>query len=311
MRVKKPQHLQSTELAGIQYMGLNGITSSCLSAITCLINGGKHLKKAHLISHNSKHAFLIITAHDEIIAIKSGFSSGYSGEGPRGLAIALALLNRHKVEIEECRVDSLLMERLDYSCLLQRDVKLIQKQDAIRPSKWHDYAYDQEIDPYDSNKRISRYYPSTIPFSIIDERIMDLAVDFHGNEDASIISAYRRLEDVVRKRTSLPGESTKLFSKAFLADDRPLSWDVPDEGEAKGRANLFNATYMAFRNARVHREKNCELEAELREFLLVNELYKLEAEALTDSELTIKRAEEDALKESRTFPKECPKPPIA
>ncbi len=49
---------------------------------------------------------------------------------------------------------------------------------------------------------------------------------------------------------------------------------------------------MAFRNARAHREIKPALEAELREFLLVNELYRLEAEAVTEAELQEKRDEE-------------------
>ena len=38
---------------------------------------------------------------------------------------------------------------------------------------------------------------------------------------------------------------------------------------------------MAFRNARAHREKDENLMHQYREFLLINELYLLEAEAIT------------------------------
>ena len=78
----------------------------------------------------------------------------------------------------------------------------------------------------------------------------------------------------------------KLFSKAFLASDAPLTWDVPDESEIKGRATLFTATFSAFRNARMHRELRQGTEETLREFLLVNELFSLErsAKCFNDSE---------------------------
>ena len=41
----------------------------------------------------------------------------------------------------------------------------------------------------------------------------------------------------------------------------------------------FTGSYMAFRNARAHREKDENLVHQYREFLLINELYLLESEA--------------------------------
>jgi hypothetical protein len=293
----KPQRLLSSELAGIQYLGLDGITAPCLTAITQLLCGNELISSACLITCESNHAFLLFTELDMIIAVKSGFASGYGGEGPRGLADALMLLNRHNVTIDEYIVDRQFFERIESSCLLQSDVKAIEKGNAVRPRRWHDYVYDLGLDLYGENKGLARHYPSGIPFALIDERIMDLAIKFRNDEDAAIISAFRRLEDIVRKRTGLMGEGVKLFSKTFLSDDSPLSWDVLDDGELKGRANLFNATFMAYRNARVHREIKSDAVQALREFLLVNELYHLESEALTKAELEIKRAEENALEE--------------
>jgi hypothetical protein len=283
----KSQRLLTSDLAGIQYVGLHGITSSCIAAITRLINGGELIKTASLITCDSSHGFLLTNEYDDVVAVKAGFTSGYSGEGPRGLASALALLDRHKIEVEEYEVERPFMERLEYSCLLQKDVDFIRDDNPIRPCRWYAYIYDQGKDLEERGKRLSHHYPLAIPFGLIDERIIDLAVDFHKNEDAAIISAFRRLEDTLRKRTGLTGEGTKLFTRVFLSDDSPLRWDVPDEGESKGRANLFTATYMAYRNARVHRELKSG--SELREFLLINELFHLETEAMTESEMEEKR----------------------
>ena len=292
----KAQRLLSTDLAGIQYIGLDGVTSSCLKAMACLIGSDEQIKKAFLLTHDSSHGFLLTTELGEVIAVKAGFSSGYAGEGPRGLATALSLLDRHKVEIEEYKVDLLLMNRLRYSSLLQRDINQLEQQRPVRPLRWHDYMYEQGKKRV--TQEISKQYPLSIPFALIDERLIDLAVNFSENEDSSIVSAYRRLEDILRKRTGFHGEGAKLFSKAFLADDHPLRWDVPDDGEQKGRGNLFIAIYMAFRNARVHRESDRNLGSELREFLLINELYRLESEALTESELISKRKEEATFREN-------------
>lgn len=285
----KSQRIATSELAGIQYHGLDGITFSCLKALTSLITAGIRIKQAALISCAQNHAFILIDEFDATIAIKAGFGSGYSGEGSRGLAAALELLRRHAVEIEEFQVDAKFMGRLALSCLLQKDIEFIRAAQPLRPSRWYDYIYDQGLEIADQPHLLTQYYPIVIPFAIIDTRILDLAIAFSLNEDTTIISAFRRLEDIVRKRTGLPGEGTRLFSKAFMQEDSPLKWDVPDDGELKGRASLFSAIFMAFRNARVHREPQSEQNKALREFLLVNELYRLESEAMTETELAANR----------------------
>jgi hypothetical protein len=288
-----PPRISINRLAGIQYHGMDGVTAHCLSALASLVVRDIPVKSAFLITFNRDHAFLLQDGSDEVIAVKAGFSSGYTGEGPRGLANALALLDRHYVDIEEYRVEQAFMERLASSCLLQSDVDTVIKGKPVRPRTWYSYIYDQYPNTDFRNRPLSSLYRHEVPFRLIDERILDLAVNFRNNADAALLSAYRRLEDILRERTGLLGEGVRLFSKAFIVDGAPLCWDVPDEGESKGRANLFVACYMAFRNARVHREQESNDEALLREFLLVNELYRLEAEALTAFELEKKKAAED------------------
>ena len=92
--------------------------------------------------------------------------------------------------------------------------------------------------------------------------------------------AYKRLEDIVRTRTGINEHSTKLFAQVFQGEKAILMWDVPDNAEIKGRVNLFTGAYMAFRNARAHREKDENLIHQYREFLLINELYLLEQETI-------------------------------
>jgi hypothetical protein len=278
----KGHRITSTDLAGIEYVGHTGSTSSCIQAITRLIHGGEEIKNALLITCHTHHAFLLVNQYDNVVAVKAGFTSGYLGEGPRGLATALAILYRHNAEIEEYDVEPKLMHRLEFSCLLQDDINSVRNTRPVRPRRWDKYLFDSDTSLRPPNNRLFHYYPSAVPFRLIDERIMDLAVKFHENEDGIIIAAFRRLEETLRSRTGLTEESgTKLFSKAFLSENAPLGWDVPDEGESKGRANLFIAVYMAFRNARVHREQLHEADEGIREFLLVNELFRLEACAVS------------------------------
>lgn len=275
------KYINSKSLAGIQYLGLSGISQSCLEAIVRLIQFGDKIHQAKLLScigsHSGTHCFLLTINYDELIVIKTGFSSGYPGEGPSKLAFALQLLQKHGAEIEEYEVSPQLIDRVEMSCLTKKDLDQIEKADPVRPMRWYDYVHGKEKE----DAVLLNLFPEVMPFGIIDSRIYDLALNFELHPDNSIISAYRRLEDIVRERTGLTESNTKLFAKAFQGEESLLYWkEINDSGELTGRASLFNAVFMAFRNRRAHREPDQYAGGDLQEFLLLNQLYYLEKEAV-------------------------------
>ncbi len=275
-----------SELAGIQYHGLAGVTEACLQAIARLIQFGDRVEKAYLLSNadnNSRcgtHCYLLFLEYDVCVAVKSGFSSGYGGEGPTGLSTSLQMLIRHNTEIDEYDVSSDIISRIDKSCLLSSDLDLLRSARPVRPTRFYDYIrLTNDRYPYD-NRQIQQAFPDVIPFSIVDERIMDLAISFADNPDLALMTAFRRLEDIVRKRSQLEDASgAKLFSQVFQANDRKLYWPDVLPPETQGRVNLFTGTYMAYRNSRAHKEVATPPSDGVREFLLINQLFVLESEA--------------------------------
>lgn len=273
--------INQKELAGIEYIGSGGITSHCLDALFRIVNFGDEIHKARLLSCSGEHGFIIEINHGKLVAVKSGFASGYGGEGPCGLSIALQLLKRHGAEIDEFEVDEDVLRRIDDACLLTADIDNIVATQPVRPCRWHEYIYDIERSMSPNHERLRDKFRVTIPFQLIDSRIIDLAIGFKEHPDTSIMYAYRRLEDIVRERSGLNDEhGVKLFSKAFQGEDSIFFWKNLAKSEHTGRASLFTATYLAFRNKRAHKELEIEELTNLREFLLINELFLLEAEAI-------------------------------
>lgn len=289
-------------LAGIEYHGLPGITSHCLRAIVRLIYFGDVIEKAALVSCKDRHAFILTLEYERQVAIKAGFGSGYNGEGPRGLSKALLLLERHCDGIEEYRVSEAFIDRIDDSCLTPDDIDSIEAAQPIRPTRYHDYIFEKDhgddkstfedlIENLDSSPEViarsseqdrllNRLFPKEIPFGILDDRIVDLAFKFRSAPDGAILTAYKRLEGIIRRKIGGSEKSgSALISDAFLKEDSPLCWQGEHQTEQKGRAQLFVGAFMAFRNRRAHREICLSPEEELREFLLVNELYHLESAA--------------------------------
>ncbi|SDB92431.1 TIGR02391 family protein [Acinetobacter boissieri] len=263
----------------IDYLAQAGVTETCLYSLCNLIQTNADLTDARLLTSEQSHAFIFKDQFDNYYIIRSGFSSGYPGEGPKGLAKALAILKKHQINIEEVPIPSKLLNKLNKSLLTDQDIDFIFQQKIIRPIRLHDYIYPFGGEVNQALKQ-KRYYLLELPYSIIDDRIFDLALLFKQDPDSALSKAYKRLEDIIRQRTNLNEASTRLFSQVFQGKNALLTWDVPDHSEIQGRIDLFKGTYMAFRNARAHREKEENLVHQYREFLLINELYLIEKEAI-------------------------------
>ncbi len=273
--------LPKNKFAAIQYLGESRITELCKEAVIKLIHFGDKIKEVKILTaegdHSNCHALLLTIDYEIQIAIKGGFSSGYSGEGPRGYAFILNLLNHYTENINEYITPINIFERLDSSCLTVEDLECINDLKKLRTARWYDFV------PYQKKDRpnVFNQFPLTIPMALIDPRLIEIALEFNNNPDNSILNAYRKIESIVRERVCLTHESsTKLFSKAFQGDDSLLYWKGLDSGENKGRASLFTSIFMAYRNNRAHQEPKENLHNDIREFLLINQLFILEKKAI-------------------------------
>lgn len=269
----------STALAGIQYMGIAGVSADCKDAVMRLVQFGDRVTKARIISSDGTHCLILTINVGDIVAIKSGFASGYGGEGPAALSFVLALLGAHGADIDEIDAPEELIERLDMSALTGRDLEFIENTRKVSPRRINDYLTERDWQRAKSGETWEEF-PPVMPFAIIDSRIADLALDFWESPDERLLTGWRRLEDIVRKRLDSNEHGAKLFSSAFLGGKAALRWRRISASEQVGRANLFTASYSAYRNPRAHKEMTHDRTLQLGEFLLINHLYCLERTAV-------------------------------
>lgn len=278
--MKKRKAKTPPVIAGIEYLGLPGISLDCEAAVVSIISSGRTLANARILTAGTTHAILLTDATGDHIGIKSGFASGYGGTGPHCFSFTLQLLDAHGCELSEVNVRQNTIERLDSSALTAVDLKRILASRPVTPNRiFSDYIldYDHELARYN---RLWDEVNATVPFALIDDRIFDLALSFKDRPDATLLAGYKRLEDLVRRRAKLKGHGQRLFSDAFHAQDAPLHWKGIDDAERIGRTQLFTGTYAAHRNPRAHKNKSQTFKSQLSEFLVLNHLYKLEREAL-------------------------------
>lgn len=274
-----PRNPSLEALAGIQYIGLDGVSVPCIDAVRRLVQYGDKIEAARILTSGQEHALLVSLEREGLVAVKPGFASGYRGEGPSTFSEVLLLLQVVGAEIEEYEVSDTLIRRVGASALLSEDLTAIDAATPVRPHRWYDYIQDERMPTELASSLLRRIRP-VVPWAIVDADVVDLALRFFAAPDKAIMDAFRRLEDKLRRRTGLDEHGNKLFSQAFAGEDSLLEWKGLDRGEQAGRAQLFVGAYLAFRNPRAHRELDHSDTEVLMEFLLVNQLFVLERQAV-------------------------------
>ncbi len=264
----------------IQYEGTAGITKDCVDAVFRHIYYRDDITHARILTCKHTHALMFCIGGRQVIAIKAGFSSGYPGEGPDSFSLVLSALESLQVKIDETNVPQATLDRLNSCRLNKSDYTLVSEQE-LSVQSWSEYILSVHCDAISkgilfNNNRLRH----VMPYHLIDPRLLEEAVGFFANPDMALINGYRRLEDIVRKRTKSSESSSRLFSNAFNLNKGPLVWKDVDEGESTGRMQLFCGAYTAFRNPRLHKELDDSLCSQLSEFLLLNLLYGLEKSAI-------------------------------
>jgi len=270
----------SDEMAGIEYHGIAGATQDCVDAVIALLHFRPTLTEAKILSSNNEHGLLIRDKFSNTVAVKSGFASGYGGGGPTGFSYVLQLLRFHNIEINEFSVSSELLERLDRSCLTKGDLELIDNSRPVRPHHYQNYIFENDFrSKLDST--LWNKITAVLPLGLIDSRISDLTLDFEISPSDALLKGFRRLEDSIRKRIDVKGETgARIFSIAFHGDEAKLYWNEISESEKVGRANLFIGSFMAHRNPLAHTENLPTRDEALSQFLLLNHLFRLEKLAI-------------------------------
>jgi len=264
----------------IQYVGDAGVTQVCIDAVCRHLQYGGPFVDARLLSAKGAHGLLLRTDHGELVAVRSGFASGYDGEAPRGLSTVLSLLRSFDIYTFEISVPAALLKRLNAARLSNDDVGLVT---AAPPAFGGDaYHYMNLRHAFsDGSDVLVRTFLPVVPFGVLDPRLADLAVSFWDEPGDRLMRGYRRLEDAVRKRSIMDEHGAKLFTRAFGSKGL-LGWNDIGSAESDARVQFFVSAYRAFRNPRAHREVRERAEDQLAELMTLNHLYRLESQAVAN-----------------------------
>ena len=112
----------------IKYEGSTRATQYCIDDFMRLLYGSRKIVDMTILTCENYHALMLCFENqDYIVFIKSGLTSGYSGEGPKGTSLIIRLVEEAGITIKELDVTPSLFKRINSSLATTKDVEFIKK----------------------------------------------------------------------------------------------------------------------------------------------------------------------------------------
>lgn len=112
----------------IKYEGSTSATQYCIDDFMRRLYGSRKIVDMTILTCENYHALMLcFEDQDLVVFIKSGLTSGYSGEGPKGTSLIIRLAEEAGITIKELNVAPSLFKKINSSLVTEKDVEFIKK----------------------------------------------------------------------------------------------------------------------------------------------------------------------------------------
>lgn len=112
----------------IKYEGSTRATQYCIDDFMKRLYGSRKITDMTILTCEKYHALMLCFENrDLVVFIKSGLTSGYSGEGPKGTSLIIRLAEEAGIIIKEMKAAPSLFKRINSSLATVKDVEFIKK----------------------------------------------------------------------------------------------------------------------------------------------------------------------------------------
>ena len=112
----------------IKYEGSTRATQYCIDDFIKRLYGSRKITDMTILTCQNYHALMLCFENrDLVVFIKSGLTSGYSGEGPKGTSLIIRLAEEAGITIKELKATASLFKRINSSRATVKDVEFIKK----------------------------------------------------------------------------------------------------------------------------------------------------------------------------------------
>lgn len=112
----------------IKYEGSTSATQYCIDDFMRRLYGSRKIVDMTILTCENYHALMLcFEDQDLVVFIKSGLTSGYPGEGPKGTSLIIRLAEEAGITIKELNVAPSLFKRINSSLVTVKDVEFIKR----------------------------------------------------------------------------------------------------------------------------------------------------------------------------------------
>ena len=116
----------------IKYEGSTRATQYCIDDFMKRLYGNRKITDMTILTCEKYHALMLCFENrDLVVFIKSGLTSGYSGEGPKGTSLIIRLAEEAGITIKELKATASLFKRINSSRATVKDVEFIKKNSKV------------------------------------------------------------------------------------------------------------------------------------------------------------------------------------
>ena len=135
----------------IKYEGSTRATQYCIDDFMKRLYGSRKITDMTILTCEKYHALMLCFENrDLVVFIKSGLTSGYSGEGPKGTSLIIRLAEEARITIKELSATPSLFKRINSSRATVKDVEFIKKNGT------ENFDYDRLCLPNVDNEYVKR-----------------------------------------------------------------------------------------------------------------------------------------------------------
>ena len=252
--------------AEVQYMGMPGMPPPCLWAVDAIVNSKNPPRKASVVTWmrdrpNSQGRHLILFwdwNRVPLTVVHSGFASGYPGEGPRSLSIALSMIKDREIPTNDIILGEYEFCAIENRRLTQELIELLRTADD-RPTSWTDVDSIHWEQMENGTFWATHHDPKMI-FDHMDPEISNQCRKLYPlNREESVFVAFKVVEERLRALMSKSNDdeedlkADRLITNALHVDKGVLSDSSLTRSEREGMLLLFKGAYQFVRNPRAHR----------------------------------------------------------
>ncbi len=112
----------------IKYEGSTSATQYCIDDFMRRLYGSRKIVDMTILTCENYHAMMLcFEDQDLVVFIKSGLTSGYPGEGPKGTSLIIRLAEEAGITIKELAAAPSLFKRINSSLVTVKDVEFIKR----------------------------------------------------------------------------------------------------------------------------------------------------------------------------------------